>query len=202
MRLFYIKPTAFELILFLVRFWGWTENEREAAQDLAELRARAQKGLPLYGESDQPEWVQHAAYSNSAWSQLKFRESVYQLPKICAYSLPFPEAFPMFVPVQPALGEFSLINAPGSTSSITNITVQTSLSTRNKCTGRAPHNISLCSTSFPSRLLLPVRGRLLPVLHQLVDNGLPHRVVDRLGFPQLLFELSYFNFQFFHPGIR
>jgi len=55
------------------RFWGWTENEREAARDLAELRARAQNGLPLYGESDQPEWVQHAAYSNSAWSQLKFQ---------------------------------------------------------------------------------------------------------------------------------
>ena len=63
--------------LFLVRFWGWTENEREAALDLAELRDRAKKGLPLYGESDQPEWVQQAAYSNSAWSQLKFRESIY-----------------------------------------------------------------------------------------------------------------------------
>ena len=84
MRLFYLRPTAsrfFKLFtlssLFLVRFWGWTENEREAALDLAELRDRAQKGLPLYGESDQPEWVQQAAYSNSAWSQLKFRESIY-----------------------------------------------------------------------------------------------------------------------------
>jgi len=55
------------------RFWGWRENEREAAMDLVELRARAQKGLPLYGESSQPEWVQQAAHSNSAWSQLKFQ---------------------------------------------------------------------------------------------------------------------------------
>jgi len=54
------------------RFWGWTENEREATMDLAELRARAQKGLPLYGQSDQPEWIQQAAHSNSAFSQLKF----------------------------------------------------------------------------------------------------------------------------------
>jgi len=42
--------------------------------DLVELRARAQKGLPLYGESNQPEWVQKAAHSNSVFSQLKFRE--------------------------------------------------------------------------------------------------------------------------------
>ena len=58
----------------LVRFWGWTENERESAMDLTELRARAQQGLPLYGQSDQPEWVQQAAHSNSAFSQLKFCE--------------------------------------------------------------------------------------------------------------------------------
>ncbi|KAF9648636.1 hypothetical protein BDM02DRAFT_3186960 [Thelephora ganbajun] len=55
------------------RFWGWTENEREAAMDLTELRARAQNGLPLYGKSDQPEWVQKAAHSNSAFSQLKLQ---------------------------------------------------------------------------------------------------------------------------------
>ena len=84
MRLFHSKPIVFqpsELLSFPVRFWGWSENEREAALDLAELQARAQQNLPLYGESDQPEWVQQAAYSNSVWSQLKFREIVRLTPK-------------------------------------------------------------------------------------------------------------------------
>lgn len=174
----------FEPFSFPVRFWGWTENEREAARDLTELRARAQNGLPLYGESDQPEWVQHSAYNNSAWSQLKFRESLHLTPRNIHLSLvAVTEAFPMFVPVQPALEGFSLTDTPGSTSSTTNITVQTNLSTRSKCTGRAPHNISLCSASFPSVLFLPVHARPFVVLHQLVDNTLPHCVIDRLGFP-------------------
>ena len=78
-RLFYMKPCHTVNLFILVRFWGWSENEREAARDLAELRERAKQGLPLYGESDQPEWVQQAAYSNSAWSQLKFREFSYPI---------------------------------------------------------------------------------------------------------------------------
>lgn len=45
--------------------------------DLAELRQRVQEGKSLYGESDQPEHVQAAAYRNSAFSQLKFREPSY-----------------------------------------------------------------------------------------------------------------------------
>lgn len=57
---------------FQVRFWGWAENKREEERDFKELSARAQQGLPLYGESHQPEWVQAAAYRNSAFSQLKF----------------------------------------------------------------------------------------------------------------------------------
>ena len=59
----------------VVRFWGWSENKREEAKDLAELSDRAKRGLPLYGESDQPEWIQGVAYRNSAFSQLKFRTS-------------------------------------------------------------------------------------------------------------------------------
>jgi len=55
-----------------LRFWGWTENKREEEMDLVELRERAKQGKPLYGESDQPLWVQGAAHSNSAFSQLKF----------------------------------------------------------------------------------------------------------------------------------
>lgn len=59
-----------------VRFWGWTENKREEQKDFAELSDRARRGLPLYGESDQPEWIQGAAYRNSAFSQLKLRMSL------------------------------------------------------------------------------------------------------------------------------
>lgn len=55
-----------------VRFWGWSENKHEEERDFAELSQLAREGKPLYGESHQPQWVQHAAYSNSAFSQLKF----------------------------------------------------------------------------------------------------------------------------------
>ncbi|THH10357.1 hypothetical protein EW145_g1401 [Phellinidium pouzarii] len=54
------------------RFWGWSENRREEEMDLAELTQRAKDGKSLYGESNQPLWVQGAAHSNSAFSQLKF----------------------------------------------------------------------------------------------------------------------------------
>ncbi|PCH44264.1 hypothetical protein WOLCODRAFT_26632 [Wolfiporia cocos MD-104 SS10] len=54
------------------RFWGWSENKREEERDRAEMTERLRQGLPLYGETDQPEWVQGAAYRNSAFSQLKF----------------------------------------------------------------------------------------------------------------------------------
>ncbi|KAF9531725.1 NADH-ubiquinone oxidoreductase complex I, 21 kDa subunit-domain-containing protein [Crepidotus variabilis] len=54
------------------RFWGWSENKREEEMDLKELRERAEKGLPLYGSSHQPDWVQAGAARNSQWSQLKF----------------------------------------------------------------------------------------------------------------------------------
>ncbi|KIJ55706.1 hypothetical protein M422DRAFT_220502 [Sphaerobolus stellatus SS14] len=54
------------------RFWGWTENEREQARDLAELSELARQSKPLYGESPQPEWVQKAAAGNSTFSALKF----------------------------------------------------------------------------------------------------------------------------------
>ncbi|KAF8347733.1 NADH-ubiquinone oxidoreductase complex I, 21 kDa subunit-domain-containing protein [Amanita rubescens] len=57
-----------------VRFWGWSENKREELMDLEELSQRAKEGKPLYGESFQPQWVQGAAFRNSAYSQLKFCE--------------------------------------------------------------------------------------------------------------------------------
>ncbi|KAH9935912.1 NADH-ubiquinone oxidoreductase complex I, 21 kDa subunit-domain-containing protein [Epithele typhae] len=55
-----------------LRFWGWTENKREQEKDFEELSDRAKRGLPLYGHSDQPEWVQGVAYRNSVFSALKF----------------------------------------------------------------------------------------------------------------------------------
>lgn len=58
-----------------VRFWGWRENKREEDLDLEELTARAQAGLPLYGESRLPPWIQLAAHRNSHYSQLKFGAS-------------------------------------------------------------------------------------------------------------------------------
>ncbi|PSR76143.1 hypothetical protein PHLCEN_2v8641 [Hermanssonia centrifuga] len=54
------------------RFWGWTENKREEEMDRQEMSERVAQGLPVYGDSDQPEWVRGTAYRNSAFSQLKF----------------------------------------------------------------------------------------------------------------------------------
>lgn len=68
-----------------VRFWGWSENKREEQMDLEELRARATQGLPLYGTSHQPEWVQQAANRNSQWSQLKFCKYDYASFKILMF---------------------------------------------------------------------------------------------------------------------
>ena len=56
--------------------------------DLEELQERAAQGLPLYGTSHQPEWVQQAANRNSQWSQLKFCEDDYPYLKVPAH-LPF-----------------------------------------------------------------------------------------------------------------
>ncbi|KAG8861483.1 hypothetical protein FRB96_002932 [Tulasnella sp. 330] len=53
------------------RFWGWTENGREQAKDLAELTQRAREGKPLYGQSDLEPYLQGVAHRNSAFSQLK-----------------------------------------------------------------------------------------------------------------------------------
>ena len=87
-----------------VRFWGWSENKREEAKDLAELSDRAKRGLPLYGESDQPEWIQGVAYRNSAFSQLKFRTclslSIYCIPadKCTFRPLPYVSIVPSSTP--------------------------------------------------------------------------------------------------------
>ena len=61
--------------MWIVRFWGWSENAREQELDNKEMTERARLGLPIYGVSNEPEWVQGAAYRNSAFSQLKFGTS-------------------------------------------------------------------------------------------------------------------------------
>lgn len=64
------------MLFLIVRFWGWSENQREEEMDRKEMTERARQGLPLYGHSNEPEWIQGAAYRNSAFAQLKFGESV------------------------------------------------------------------------------------------------------------------------------
>jgi hypothetical protein len=67
--------------------------------DLEELSQRAREGLPLYGESHQPTWVQASAYRNSVFSQLKFcKYLVHRHPHTFVYkSFNFLAAFPMSV---------------------------------------------------------------------------------------------------------
>lgn len=80
--------------------------------DLAELTQRAREGKPLYGESDQPDWVQAAAHRNSAFSQLKFREwPVYHIvANISEHRIA--DAFPMYVKVKHRCAALRLMNSP------------------------------------------------------------------------------------------
>jgi len=54
------------------RFWGWTENEREAKRDMAEMVGRLRAGEPLYGRSSMDEHHQRIAAGQSRYAQLKF----------------------------------------------------------------------------------------------------------------------------------
>jgi hypothetical protein len=53
-----------------VRFYGATENAREAEMDMREMVTKAKKGLPLYGESTMSEYMQGVAARNSRYSGL------------------------------------------------------------------------------------------------------------------------------------
>ena len=95
----------------LVRFWGWSENKREEEKDFAELSLRAKEGKALYGESDQPEWVQGSAFRNSVWTQLKFSAYWHPYRDVCFTDHVFPHltssmtprtgAIPMYVRFTP-----------------------------------------------------------------------------------------------------
>ncbi|ORX46508.1 hypothetical protein DM01DRAFT_1339510 [Hesseltinella vesiculosa] len=55
-----------------LRFWGWTENDREVAKDMEEMQQLIKEGKPLYGESMMPKHIQDESARNSRFAQLKF----------------------------------------------------------------------------------------------------------------------------------
>jgi hypothetical protein len=55
------------------RFWGWTENKREAQMDMEEMVAKLRAGEPLYGKSEMDPYHQEVSASQSRYAQLKFR---------------------------------------------------------------------------------------------------------------------------------
>lgn len=57
------------LSTYAVRFWGWTENEREQAHAQAEVAAGK---APGFGTSSLSDEMQGAAFRNSVFSQLNF----------------------------------------------------------------------------------------------------------------------------------
>jgi hypothetical protein len=56
----------------LVRYWGWTENEREAALYRRYMQKRIDRGEAPHGESVLSEHMQNLAVSNSQYAALKF----------------------------------------------------------------------------------------------------------------------------------
>ncbi|KAF3927516.1 hypothetical protein AA313_de0201871 [Arthrobotrys entomopaga] len=55
-----------------LRFWGWTENEREVKLDMREMIDKVKRKEPLYGESELTPYMQGVAARNSRYSQLMF----------------------------------------------------------------------------------------------------------------------------------
>ncbi|CAG8471388.1 7501_t:CDS:2 [Ambispora leptoticha] len=55
-----------------LRFWGWTENEREYDLDMKEMKQRLKEGKSLYGESDLDLFNQASAARQSRYAALKF----------------------------------------------------------------------------------------------------------------------------------
>jgi hypothetical protein len=54
----------------LVRFFGWTENNREVEMDMREMVDKVKKGEPLYGKSSLTPYMQGVAARNSRYSAL------------------------------------------------------------------------------------------------------------------------------------
>jgi hypothetical protein len=53
-----------------VRFYGWTENDREVKMDMREMVDKVKKGEPLYGVSELSTYHQGIAARNSRYSAL------------------------------------------------------------------------------------------------------------------------------------
>lgn len=54
----------------LDRFYGFTENSREADMDMREMVDKAKAGVPLYGTSSVSAYLQGVAARNSRYSEL------------------------------------------------------------------------------------------------------------------------------------
>lgn len=52
------------------RFYGFTENSREAEMDMREMVDKAKTGAPLYGTSAVSTYLQGVAARNSRYSEL------------------------------------------------------------------------------------------------------------------------------------
>ena len=55
---------------YIVRLYGWTENNREVEMDMREMVDKVKKGEPLYGHSDLTPYMQGVAARNSRYSAL------------------------------------------------------------------------------------------------------------------------------------
>lgn len=55
-----------------LRFYGWTENNREVEMDMREMVDKVKKGEPLYGVSELTPYQQGMAARNSRYSSLLF----------------------------------------------------------------------------------------------------------------------------------
>ncbi len=53
-----------------MRFYGWTENDREVKMDMREMVDRVKKGEPLYGVSEITPYMQGVAARNSRYTAL------------------------------------------------------------------------------------------------------------------------------------
>lgn len=53
-----------------MRFYGWTENDREVKMDMREMVDKVKRGEPLYGNTDLTPYMQGVAARNSRYSAL------------------------------------------------------------------------------------------------------------------------------------
>ncbi|RPA87162.1 hypothetical protein BJ508DRAFT_321054 [Ascobolus immersus RN42] len=53
-----------------MRFWGWSENQREQDMDMREMVNKVKRGEPLYGKSILTEYMQGVSARNSRYSQV------------------------------------------------------------------------------------------------------------------------------------